>query len=298
MNAWLIYDREGAERNQDYIEYHYEAGARYGVTFQLVYAEGFSSEIEMDAAEASQERKNESVFNRYPFPEFAIVRTINPQINRLLEDKNIPTFNNSKVSSITNHKYQCIDYISKHTTVPTIPIKLLANKDDSFDEAIRTISTHVGDVIKPVSGHGGAGVMRIPESGLSEEEIIKLLSQGDVISQPFIDGPGEDVRVYVIGDRIIAAVRRHATDGDFRANASLGGSISRYTLSEKETDYVNQIIRCFDFGMVVIDFIIDKNNNFIFNEIEDVVGARMLYKVYPEIDILDMYIQFITNTNM
>ncbi len=295
MNAWLIYDREGAERNQDYIEYHYEVGARYDVAFQLVYAEGFSSEIEMEAAEASQERKNESVFNRYPFPDFAIVRTINPRINRLLEDNNIPTFNSNKVSSITNHKYQCIDYISKHTTVPTIPTTLLTKKEyGTFDEVIHYITNHTGDVIKPVSGHGGAGVMRIPESGLSEEEIIKLLSQGDVISQPFIDGPGEDVRVYVIGDRIIAAVRRHATDGDFRANASLGGSISRYTLSEKETDYVNQIIRCFDFGMVGIDFIIDKNSHFIFNEIEDVVGARMLYKTHPEIDILDNYICYIS----
>ena len=41
--------------------------------------------------------------------------------------------------------------------------------------------------------------------------------------------------------------------------------------------------------MAGIDFIIDKNGEFVFNEIEDVVGSRMLYKTHPDMDILDIF---------
>ena len=290
-NAWLIYDREGAERNRDYIEYHHEVGARYDITFNFVYAEDVPtalSQIEKSDTEAQHQR------GAHVYPDFAIVRTIDPELNTMLEKNRIPTYNNSKVSRITNHKYHCIEYIKQNTTVPTIPSTLLTGNDTPrYPDIIRSLTDRVGDVIKPVSGHGGAGVMRIQESGISENEIKEYLLSGGLVLQPFIDGPGEDIRVYVIGKRIIGAVRRHAMGDEFRANASLGGHIERYTLSEKEIDYVKQIIQCFDFGMVGIDFIIDNNNQFIFNEIEDVVGARMLYKTHPEIDILDNYIRYI-----
>ena len=44
--------------------------------------------------------------------------------------------------------------------------------------------------------------------------------------------------------------------------------------------------------MVSIDFIIDDNDQLIFNEIEDVVGARMLYKC-SDIDIVREYLSYI-----
>ncbi|MEE3467381.1 MAG: ATP-grasp domain-containing protein [Eubacterium sp.] len=307
MNAWLIYDREGAERNRDYIEYHHEVGARYGVTFHLVYADELPGRISacLHGSSSGDDMGTEpGHLGACAHPDFAIVRTIAPQINEALEAEGIPTYNNSKVSRITNHKYRCIEYIAQHTDVPTIPTTLLAcpPADLHPGDVTKPVSGHggspdlslirPGDVIKPVSGHGGAGVMRVPEDGLSKVQQ-SLLSSGEYIRQPFIEGPGEDVRVYVIGDRIIAAVCRHARADDFRANASLGGQISPYHLNETETNYVNQIIHCFKFGLVGIDFIIDNNNQFIFNEIEDVVGARMLYKTHPEIDILDSYIYYI-----
>ena len=37
--AWLIYDKEGAARNQDYIDWHFRIGREYGITFELKLAE-------------------------------------------------------------------------------------------------------------------------------------------------------------------------------------------------------------------------------------------------------------------
>jgi gamma-F420-2:alpha-L-glutamate ligase len=89
--------------------------------------------------------------------------------------------------------------------------------------------------------------------------------------------------------KIVAAVKRTAPAGEFRSNYSLGGEISAYTLSDSEIETVNKVIELFDFSMAGIDFIIDKNGAFVFNEIEDVVGSRMLYNTHPDMDILDIF---------
>ncbi len=276
MNAWLIYDHEGAKRNKDYIDYHYEVGSHHGISFELKYVDEIS----------------ESAFSE--IPSFALVRTIDPQINKMLEEHGIAVYNNSMVSYIANHKGRCIDCISEKTSVPTVKSDVIKPEDD-IDEIL---SEKKGYVIKPASGHGGENVCIISDDKHSAERIKKVHKKDDLILQPFIDGPREDVRVYVIGKQIIAAVKRRAVGTEFRANASLGGDIFKYNLNENERDYVEQIIDIFDFGMVGIDFIIDENGGFVFSEIEDVVGARMLYKTYPEIDILDKYIKYLKDKTL
>ena len=55
---------------------------------------------------------------------------------------------------------------------------------------------------------------------------------------------------------------------------------------------MEKIIGEFDFGLVGIDFLIDEQEDFVFNEIEDVVGARMLYQV-SDINLLHEYFVYI-----
>ena len=95
----------------------------------------------------------------------------------------------------------------------------------------------------------------------------------------------------MIGTEIIAAVLRTAKEG-FKSNFSLGGEVSLYELSDSEIEIVNRIIGQFEFGLVGIDFIIGDDGELIFNEIEDVVGSRMLYQC-SDINIVEKYLSFI-----
>jgi len=50
--------------------------------------------------------------------------------------------------------------------------------------------------------------------------------------QEFLDDPGDrpsDVRVYVVGDEVVGAMRRHAPEGDWRTNVALGGEVEDVT---------------------------------------------------------------------
>ncbi|MDY0396883.1 hypothetical protein RWE15_24520 [Virgibacillus halophilus] len=106
--------------------------------------------------------------------------------------------------------------------------------------------------------------------------------------------PGRDIRVFVVGKKIIGAVLRKS-DNDFRANFTLGGTAEWYELSQSEKETIQTIINHFDFGMVGIDFLIDHTGRLLFNEMEDVVGSRTLSEV-SEVNILKEYIKLIKHS--
>ena len=64
-------------------------------------------------------------------------------------------------------------------------------------------------VIKAVDGHGGKQVFLTNESF---DSIQKGIAGSDFILQPFVKGPGVDLRVYVIGKEIVGAVKRQANN--------------------------------------------------------------------------------------
>jgi ribosomal protein S6--L-glutamate ligase len=62
-----------------------------------------------------------------------------------------------------------------------------------------------------------------------------MRSQQQVIIQEFIkEAVGEDIRVLVVGGKVVASMRRVAAAGEFRSNLHRGGSGYRVQLSEEE----------------------------------------------------------------
>src|SRR5699024_3841413 len=65
-----------------------------------------------------------------------------------------------------------------------------------------------------------------------------------------------------------------------------------FLLSEDKRLLVQRIINHFDFGSVGVDFLLTKDGAFVFNEIEDVAGSRILSET-SDINLLAKYISFI-----
>lgn len=100
----------------------------------------------------------------------------------------------------------------------------------------------VGDapvVIKLIEGTQGIGVL-LAESTNSAEAIIELLQsqKQNVLVQKFVaESKGKDIRALVVGDRVVAAMRRVAQGQEFRSNVHRGGIAEMVELSDayKET---------------------------------------------------------------
>ena len=94
-------------------------------------------------------------------------------------------------------------------------------------------------VIKLIEGTQGIGVL-LAESMKAAESIIELLQsqKQNVLIQKFVaESKGKDIRAFVVGDRVVAAMRRTAEGQEFRSNVHRGGKAEAVELDDeyKET---------------------------------------------------------------
>ncbi|MFT5889880.1 MAG: ribosomal protein S6--L-glutamate ligase [Zhongshania sp.] len=97
-------------------------------------------------------------------------------------------------------------------------------------------------VIKLIEGTQGIGVL-LAESEKSAEAIVELLQsqKQNVLIQKFVaESKGKDIRAFVVGDRVVAAMQRVAQGQEFRSNVHRGGIAEAAELSE---EYVQTAIR-------------------------------------------------------
>ena len=220
----------------------------------------------------------------YPICDIAIMRTAQPELTLYLQNHGAYVQNDYQTSLIANDKYKTYTYL-KQFNIPLAPSFLISLKD------LDNLPLPFPCVIKSLDGHGGNEVFLV--HCLEDiKNAFFVTNKEYLLMQKLMPTIGKDLRVYVIGEQIICAMLR-TSNVDFRSNFSLGGEVTPYILNKQEIKLVKEIIKHFHFGLVGIDFVFE-NNQLILNEIEDVVGCRMVY-LYSNIDIVQKYIDFILN---
>lgn len=97
-------------------------------------------------------------------------------------------------------------------------------------------------IIKLIEGTQGIGVL-LAESITAATSIIELLQsqKQNVLIQKFVaESKGKDIRAFVVGDRVVAAMRRVAQGQEFRSNVHRGGVAEKIDLPE---DYAATAVR-------------------------------------------------------
>jgi len=97
-------------------------------------------------------------------------------------------------------------------------------------------------IIKLIEGTQGIGVL-LAETVKAAESIIELLQsqKQNVLVQKFVaESKGKDIRAFVVGDRVVAAMRRVAQGQEFRSNVHRGGIAEAVELPE---EYVETAVR-------------------------------------------------------
>ena len=86
---------------------------------------------------------------------------------------------------------------------------------ESAAEALAAFEALGGDVVvKPLFGSEGRGMVRVSDLELARRTFRTLERLGAVLYvQRTIRHPGHDLRAFVLGDRVLGAIRRHAADG-------------------------------------------------------------------------------------
>ncbi|MEE2783343.1 MAG: 30S ribosomal protein S6--L-glutamate ligase [Pseudomonadota bacterium] len=119
-----------------------------------------------------------------------------------------------------------------------IPVTSFANSPDDVKGLIREVGG-APLVIKLLEGTQGIGVV-LAETKKAAESVIQAfmgLNTAILVQEYIKEAGGSDVRAFVVGNRVIAAMKRQAPEGEFRSNLHRGGkaTLERLTKTERET---------------------------------------------------------------
>jgi ribosomal protein S6--L-glutamate ligase len=152
---------------------------------------------------------------------------------RHLETMGIYTVNESIAISRSRDKFRALQLLARKG-IP-MPLTSFAQSPDDTEDLIRMVGG-APLVIKLLEGTQGKGVI-LADSHQSAVSIINAFKEmsANILVQEFIEeSRGTDIRCFVIGDKVVAAIKRMAKDGDFRANVHQGGKAMKVTLSPQE----------------------------------------------------------------
>ena len=160
-------------------------------------------------------------------------------IVRQFEQMGAFTPNSSTSISTARDKLRSLQVLSRHD-IGIAPSAFVRDRRDVLPAIARVGGAPV--IIKLLEGTQGVGVI-LAESEKMAEAIIETLqsTQQNVLIQKFVsESKGRDIRALVVGDRVVAAMRRRAVGTEFRSNVHRGGRTEPVELPES---YVRTAVR-------------------------------------------------------
>jgi len=166
----------------------------------------------------------------------------NPEFNgsiiRQFEAVGIPVVNSSLAVMRAKNKLRTMQVLGQKN-VPTPKTYIVGNSKYVDDVILDMGSFPV--ILKTVTGSHGAGVSII-ESKRGLKSIVEMMIKDDsaepLMVQEYVkESKGRDIRVFIVGKKIVAAMERIACNrSEFRSNFHLGGKVKVAELSEKEKE--------------------------------------------------------------
>lgn len=116
-----------------------------------------------------------------------------------------------------------------------LPRTGFANRPDNIKDVIKNVGG-APCVIKLLEGTQGIGVVLADTTKTAEAVIEAFMGlNASILVQEFIkEAGGADIRCFVVGDRVVAAMKRQGAEGEFRSNLHRGGSATLVKLSKEE----------------------------------------------------------------
>lgn len=155
---------------------------------------------------------------------------------RQFEMMNVYPLNESVAISRSRDKLRALQLLSRKGI--GLPVTGFAHRPDDVDDLIKMVGG-APLVIKLLEGTQGIGVV-LAETEKASESVIEAFMgmKANILVQEFIqEAGGADIRCFVVGDKVVAAMKRQGKEGEFRSNLHRGGSANliRITPAERAT---------------------------------------------------------------
>ena len=163
-------------------------------------------------------------------------------------------------------------------------------------EAALTAFTQLGGdvVVKPLFGSEGRGMVRVSDPEMAWRTFRTLeRTQTVLYVQQYVAHPGWDLRVFVLGKRVLAAMRRHA-NGGWRTNVAQGGRAEAVIPGDAEAELALRAARAVGAVAAGVDLLPGPDGKWYVLEVNAVPGWRALAPVCG-VDVATALIRLLAN---
>jgi ribosomal protein S6--L-glutamate ligase len=152
---------------------------------------------------------------------------------RQFEVMGVFSANESQAISRSRDKLRCLQILAREGI--GLPVTGFAHATQDIDGLIDTVGG-APLVIKLLEGTQGIGVV-LAETNHAARSVIEAFRglDANILVQEFIkEAQGADLRCFVVGGKVVAAMKRQCAEGEFRSNLHRGGSADRVKLTPEE----------------------------------------------------------------
>jgi len=209
---------------------------------------------------------------------------------RQFEVMGVFSANESQAISRSRDKLRCVQILAREGI--GLPVTGFAHDTEDIDGLIETVGG-APLVIKLLEGTQGIGVV-LAETYQAAKSVIQAFRglNANILVQEFIrEAGGADIRCFVIGNKVVAAMKRQGAEGEFRSNLHRGGKAEKIKLTPEERSTAIRSAKAMGLRIAGVD-LLRSNHGPVVMEVNSSPGLEGIEKA-TNVDIADKIIEFI-----
>lgn len=281
LSCWVIYNGSlVSDKFQDQAQLMAEAAERQGIQVSIKK----NYEIQMSLS-AQQE-----------FPDFAVLLDKDILLGYFLKSRGVPVYNDPAIIDLCDNKAtQYIRLAERQIPMPKTIVapKVYPNFTIQGSGYYEGVLDQLGLPMIIKEGHGSFGMkVYLIETEEQFYEKVESLSGIDYVFQEFIaESRGRDIRVNIVGGKIVAAMKRQS-DTDFRANITNGGRAFPVELSEQQQQLALDAAEAVGAVFAGVDLLYGPNGQTLVCEVNAAAHIRNILNV-TGVNVGDAMIRYI-----
>jgi ribosomal protein S6--L-glutamate ligase len=209
---------------------------------------------------------------------------------RQFEVMGVFSANESQAISRSRDKLRCVQILAREGI--GLPVTGFAHDTEDIDGLIETVGG-APLVIKLLEGTQGIGVV-LAETYQAAKSVIQAFKglNANILVQEFIkEAGGADIRCFVVGNKVVAAMKRQGPEGDFRSNLHRGGKAEKIKLTPEERSTAIRSAKAMGLRIAGVD-LLRSNHGPVVMEVNSSPGLEGIEKA-TQIDVADKIIDFL-----
>ena len=209
---------------------------------------------------------------------------------RQFEVMGVFSANESQAISRSRDKLRCMQILAKEGV--GLPVTGFAHTTQDIDGLIETVGG-APLVIKLLEGAQGIGVV-LAETFQAAKSIIEAFRglDANILVQEYIkEAKGSDLRCFVVGGKVIAAMKRQGAKGEFRSNLHRGGHATKISLSSAEESTAIRAAKAMGLNISGVD-LLRSNHGPVVMEVNSSPGLEGIEKA-TKVDVAGEMIKYL-----